>query len=95
MSKLAGLGVGTLALEVESLSHAGPGENVVAAVESHAEAFRLEEMTQLLEADVRVRLSAQQFFDGFIDAHLALALPVDRRLGRSGRAGKGFSRACF
>jgi hypothetical protein len=82
--------MGTLALEIEPLPNARPGENVVAAVEPHAEAFRLKQMTQFREADVRVRLSAQQLLNGFIDAHLVLAFSPEARVGRNGGPGKGF-----
>jgi hypothetical protein len=43
-----------LALEVEPIPHAGSGENVVASLCPHPEAFRLKKMAKLLEADIGI-----------------------------------------
>jgi hypothetical protein len=60
LSNLIRFGVGTLALEVEPLPHAGSDENVGASLRPHPEAFRLKPMAKLLEADIGIRLSAEQ-----------------------------------
>jgi len=66
--------MGTLALEVEPLAHARPRKNVVASLRPHPEALRLEQMANLIEADISIRLSVEQFLDGLGDAHSPLTI---------------------
>jgi hypothetical protein len=54
LSNLIGFGMGTLALEVEPLPHAGPGKNVVASLRSHTEALGLKQMAKFLESDIGI-----------------------------------------
>ena len=46
--------MGTLALKVEPLSHAGPGEDVVASLRPHAKAFRLKQVAKFLESNIGI-----------------------------------------
>ena len=46
--------MGALALEVDLLLHTEPGENVVASLRPHPEAFRLKQMAKFLEADIGI-----------------------------------------
>jgi hypothetical protein len=76
LSNLIWFGFGAIALEVETLSDAGAGEDMVAALSAHPKPLGLKQMADFQEAEVGIRLAAQQFLDGLLDAHAGATMLI-------------------
>ena len=69
LSYLIGLGLRTFTLQVDPLNDAGFGENMMAARDSHAKAFRLQQIADFVEPNVSIGCAAKKFLKSFFNAH--------------------------